>query len=171
MPFNLPVDHEKGASLPQPEIHPQSSEVGDRAFTPEIPIPETGDTIEHNRFSDQSELVHHADMTPASAPASNNPYYAKYKSIESVLEEDLGDLYTQMDPQYQQAFKVKGEETAKAVFQIVMYESKIKVKKIVDLIRRWLTIIPGINKYFLEQEVKIKTDKILALADKNKKIV
>jgi len=31
----------------------------------------------------------------------------------------------------------------------------------------WLKILPGVNKFFLEQEAKIKTDKILALKNKN----
>ncbi|MFA5047620.1 MAG: hypothetical protein WC516_01115 [Patescibacteria group bacterium] len=171
MPFNPPVDREKRIGPLQPELPDQLDEIGEATFTPEAAITETGDTIEANRFSDQSELVHKSDMATASAPLASNPYYAKYKSIEDVLEEDLGELYSGMDQQNQRAFKVKGEETAKAVFQIVMYESKIRARKIVDLIRRWLMIIPGINKYFLEQEVKIKTDKILALADKNKKVV
>jgi hypothetical protein len=45
-------------------------------------------------------------------------------------------------------------------------QTKIKVNKIIDLIRRWLKLIPGINKFFLEQEVKIKADKIIRLKDK-----
>ena len=35
--------------------------------------------------------------------------------------------------------------------------------KIIDVIKKWLSIIPGINKFFLEQEAKIKTDKIMEL--------
>jgi hypothetical protein len=34
------------------------------------------------------------------------------------------------------------------------------------LIREWLLIIPGVNKYFLEQEAKIKTDKIQQLYER-----
>ena len=40
---------------------------------------------------------------------------------------------------------------------------KVKVKEIVKLIIEWLKIIPGASRYFLEQEAKIKTDKILKL--------
>ena len=35
-----------------------------------------------------------------------------------------------------------------------------------SLIREWLKVIPGINKFFLEQTVKIKTDKIINRAHK-----
>jgi len=45
---------------------------------------------------------------------------------------------------------------------------KIKARKVLHLIRDWLKIIPGINKYFLEQEAKIKTDKIIELAEQEK---
>ena len=37
-------------------------------------------------------------------------------------------------------------------------------RKILKLIRSWLKLIPGVNKFFLEQEAKIKTDKIVDLA-------
>jgi hypothetical protein len=33
----------------------------------------------------------------------------------------------------------------------------------VDVIKRWLSIIPGINKFFLEQDAKIKAEKIIKL--------
>ena len=36
----------------------------------------------------------------------------------------------------------------------------IQMKKILKLIREWLLIIPGVNKFFLEQEAKIKAEKI-----------
>jgi hypothetical protein len=47
-----------------------------------------------------------------------------------------------------------------------MDSAKFKVKAIVDLIKKWLAIIPGVNKFFLEQEAKIKTDQIIALKQK-----
>jgi hypothetical protein len=42
------------------------------------------------------------------------------------------------------------------------------VKKILALIRDWLKLIPGVNRFFLEQEAKIKTDKILLAAEEKK---
>ena len=38
---------------------------------------------------------------------------------------------------------------------------KVKVRDVVHLIREWLLVIPGVNAFFLEQEAKIKTDRIL----------
>ena len=41
--------------------------------------------------------------------------------------------------------------------------AKVQVDKVFDLIKNWLGLIPGVNKYFLRQESKIKTDKLLKL--------
>lgn len=92
----------------------------------------------------------------------------RYKKIESILEEDLGEIYNNLTPADQKIFKMKGEETTRSIFQLVYQKSKIKVKKIVKLIKLWLKSVPGINKFFLEQEAKIKADKIVALADESK---
>ena len=83
------------------------------------------------------------------------------KEIESILEEDLTDLFLQMTPDQQIAFKIKGEETASKIREL-LHQTKINVRKILSLLREWLSLIPGVNKFFLEQETKIKTDKLLA---------
>ena len=85
---------------------------------------------------------------------------AKFKKIEAILEEDLGDIYFSLSPQKQQEFKAKGEETTIKIIGLLA-KPKIQIKKIISLIRDWLKIIPGINVFFLEQEVKIKADKII----------
>lgn len=84
------------------------------------------------------------------------------EQIENILEEDLTDLYLSMPKEMQQQFKAKGEKTLSKIRQLVQ-KTKVNAKKIFQLIREWLKIIPGVNKFFLEQEAKIKTDKILRL--------
>lgn len=91
--------------------------------------------------------------------------------VESIMEEDLEEVYQRMDPDLKNKFKEKGEETATAISQIIK-KTKVKANEILELIKAWLKLVPGINKFFLEQEAKIKTDKILALKkqkDNNKK--
>lgn len=90
------------------------------------------------------------------------------KEIESILAEDLTDLYLAMPPAKQQEFKTKGEETASRVRELVQ-AAKINAKKIFQLIRDWMKIIPGVNRFFLEQEAKIKTDKILIVSKQEQK--
>lgn len=84
------------------------------------------------------------------------------QKIESILQEDLTDLYLSMPKDKQEKFKAEGEKTLSMIMQIV-HKTKINAKKIFFLIREWLKLIPGVNRFFLEQEAKIKTDKILRL--------
>lgn len=87
--------------------------------------------------------------------------------IEDILSEDLTDLFLKMTPSEQEAFKQKGEETASKI-RVMVAGAKFNIKKILALIRDWLKCIPGVNRFFLEQEAKIKTDKILLAAGEKK---
>lgn len=82
--------------------------------------------------------------------------------IEMILEEGLETTYASLDEAARLRFKTEGEATAKRIEQLLT-QAKVKVKEILDLIRHWLLIIPGVNKFFIEQETKIKTDKIMTL--------
>ena len=84
------------------------------------------------------------------------------KEIEGVLAEDLEEIFIKMSPEEQQVFKAKGEETAKKIY-LLMKKAKIKVKEILNLIKIWLGLVPGVNKFFLEQEAKIKAEKIFRM--------
>jgi hypothetical protein len=86
------------------------------------------------------------------------------KGIEDILSEDLTDLFLKMSPEQQQEFRDEGEATASKI-RVLLSETKIKIKNILVLITQWLRMIPGINQFFLEQEAKIKTDKILLEAE------
>jgi hypothetical protein len=90
------------------------------------------------------------------------------KEIENILSEGLEQAYQNLPANMQAQFRKKGEEAASKI-EILISQTKIAVKNILFIIFEWLKIIPGVNRFFLEQESKIKTDKILALAEKNKK--
>jgi hypothetical protein len=85
------------------------------------------------------------------------------REIEDILSEDLAELFLKMNPEEQATFQAKGEETASAIRRL-LNSAKVNLKKILFLVSDWLKMIPGVNKFFLEQEAKIKTDKILAAA-------
>lgn len=91
------------------------------------------------------------------------PMGTVYRQVESILEDGLADVYFTLPLAKQKVFKAEGEKTARAIIKI-LGRSKIKVKKIINLIVSWLKIIPGINRFFLEQEAKIKADRILEAA-------
>jgi hypothetical protein len=82
------------------------------------------------------------------------------QEIDNILSAGLHDIFLKMKPQEQQEFKRVGEETTIKIVAM-LDKGKVKVSKIIELIKKWLKIIPGINKFFLEQEAKIKADKIM----------
>lgn len=88
--------------------------------------------------------------------------------IEAILEEDIGPIYAAMSPEAKSKFKAKGEEVAQ-VIRAMIERAKVKANKVLKLIRDWLKLIPGINRFFLEQETAIKTQKIIAVAKSGKK--
>ncbi len=85
--------------------------------------------------------------------------------IEKIMEEGLNDSFQRLSPVAKQEFKLKGEQTASQIRELLK-STHVKVKKILRLILNWLRILPGVNHFFLEQEAKIKTDKIIALKNK-----
>ncbi len=82
--------------------------------------------------------------------------------VEKVMEEGLKEAFHAMTPVQRQEFKIKGEETAIKIRELLK-STHVKVKKIFTLLVEWLKMIPGVNRFFLEQEAKIKADKIISL--------
>ena len=85
--------------------------------------------------------------------------------IEKIMEDGVGDAYNRLSPIAKEEFKLKGEETARSI-RVLLQATHVKVKKIFQLILEWLRLLPGINRFFLEQEAKIKTDRIISLHQK-----
>lgn len=85
-----------------------------------------------------------------------------FKAVEKILEDGLGDYYQQLPEPAKVRFQQKGEQVAGEI-AVMVRQLKVKVKQVILLIRDWLLTIPGVNKFFLEQEAKIKTDRILEL--------
>ena len=84
------------------------------------------------------------------------------QAIEEILEEDLEEAYWQMPPAMRQKFKQHGEDTAKKIERLLRMVH-VNILKVLRLLQKWLSIIPHINSFFLEQEAKIKADKIITL--------
>lgn len=85
--------------------------------------------------------------------------------VEKIMEEGVGDAYQRLSPVAKQEFKIKGEETATTIREMVR-SGHAKAKNIFRLLLEWLKLLPGVNKFFLEQEAKIKTDRIMSLKDR-----
>ncbi len=101
---------------------------------------------------------------PAAAPWAVKSEFLL--QLENVLADGLGDMYDQMEPNLKIKFKNKGEEIARRI-EITLTRGRIKVKQIISWIKSWLRLIPGVNRFFLEQEAKIKADRILELTPRS----
>lgn len=101
---------------------------------------------------------------PAVSPAVSlmAPIAGRQKEIENVLSQGIEDIYLSLTPEKRREFKKAGEETAKKISRLLA-KAKINIREIIKLIIKWLSLIPGVNKYFLEQEAKIKADEIMKM--------
>ena len=98
-------------------------------------------------------------------PAMAPPKEPELVKIENILEENLKEVYASLPADIKPKFKAKGEETATKIREL-MEKTKVKARKILKLIKAWLKLIPGVNKFFLEQEAAIKTQKLMAMKNK-----
>lgn len=100
------------------------------------------------------------------APVITDSYHARReKEIENYLSEGLSETFLAMPPQEQKIFKEEGELTAKKI-NVLLDATKVSISKIVKLIRHWLRLITSINRFFLDQEAKLKADKIIKIKNK-----
>jgi len=126
------------------------------------PRPEEVEKVEEKKVEEMKEEEKEAAPPPAAAAPAPAPVDTELKDIQNVMQENIIELYSQMPPAEQKKFKEEGVRTAQNI-KTLLGQVKVNVKKIVELLRRWLSRLPGINKYFLEQESKIKLDKLLAI--------
>jgi hypothetical protein len=97
--------------------------------------------------------------TVAHRPPQKSPMR---QEIENIMEEGLLTVYKELTQKQRLQFKREGERTAARIEQILRH-AKVKLIELIRLIRRWLQLLPGVNIFFLEQEAKIKAEKILAM--------
>ena len=146
----LPAEAEK---MPLPEVYPEQEKPMGKVEIPEVkPAPRRAIFI--RKKTDETQQI----LEPSET----------VQEIEAILSEGLEEAYQSLPDNLKDKFREEGRQTASKIEKIIS-AAKIVVNTIVELIRRWLMIIPGVNRFFLEQEIKIKTDKILALAEKKKK--
>lgn len=150
--------HMSEAKFEQIKPYPASPETGlDKSW--EQPVP----NLEADKPMATAPLAQ-VLLTPTNPNPQASPSYkdAKLIEIENVLEQDLAQIYFDLPPESKQIFKSEGELTARKINALLL-ETKVAAQKIVTLIVNWLALLPGVNKFFIEQEAKIKADKILAM--------
>jgi hypothetical protein len=116
------------------------------------------------------KAVEKPDETPIQKPTAPivipspiaSPYEERRKDIEIAMAKGLEDIYMSLDPAKRAEFKKAGEETAEKINKL-LEKTKVKIGQIVNLIRKWLSLLPGVNKFFLEQEAKIRADEVMKI--------
>ena len=90
------------------------------------------------------------------------------KDIENILSKGLEEDYKTLKPALKLKFRTEGEIAANKIKKL-LEKSKVNFRKIVDIITKWLQIIPGVNKFFLIQEAKNKADRIIEMKNQENK--
>lgn len=119
---------------------------------------------------EQAPITKIIEGQPTSAPATPAaavPTDEIVLEVEKIMEQDMGEHFSKLGPEDQKKFKLKGEQASKELADMVR-SFEIKMKRALQLIRDWLLCIPGVNKFFLEQEAKIKVDMLIDLAHNRK---
>ena len=157
---------ERLIGLQYPEAMPavKQAESSSKEIKTELPAVNSEQLLQPLEKVGESSAGQKAAAKPTNTTDYKNlPHYA---AVENILEEGLAEVYFGLPPQLQKEFRKQGEETTAQITRL-LNSSKYKVgqiaKDIFNLILSWLKLIPGVNKFFLEQEVKIKSDRIIAL--------
>jgi len=115
-------------------------------------------TVEADRPTPVQEQV------PAATTAAHQAKDEVVVHVEKIMEEGLGGLYATLPDDAKPLFRKKGEEAAIEIASMVR-TMKMQVARVLRLVRDWLLTIPKVNRFFLEQEAKIKTDELLEYAE------
>lgn len=157
-PEPAPDDAKPEEAQPRPEHTPSPEQEGNFELQEESPALEEEQAVA-DTIDGLKQTLKGYKRKPKQIPQVRDPLTIQ---IEAVMSEGLDDFYRSLTPIQQQQLKIKGEKIALEIRDLFR-QTHLKVKKIFILILEWLKLLPGINHFFLEQEAKIKTDKILAL--------
>jgi len=136
----------------------------EKIASPELKVEQVLPTVEKNKETTQPPEKK-GEGGIAIGSKMQNFQQKRAQEIDNILAEGLHEVFLKMDPKKQKEFKQQGEETVIKINKL-LDKTKIKVSAIIELIKKWLKIIPGVNKFFLEQEAKIKADRIMKIKNK-----
>jgi hypothetical protein len=138
--------------------------------TPETRVEQSPDTAAETPEGQESVSVEQTleQEAPVSAPEVHEAPVAQpaavkdemLQGVESILSADLTEIYLNLPKEKRPAFKLKGEQVAHQVKQM-LESGKAQAYKILDLILGWLRMIPGVNRFYLEKDAEMKTKRLL----------
>ncbi len=127
------------------------------------PAAELLDSRKFIEDSKTSEQVAPSSVVLPDTQTSNIPQTTSQiilAKVENILAAEMDNIFLSLDIASQAKFKAKGEQVAIEITNLLQ-KTKVNINKIISLIVDWLRLIPHVNKYYLEQEAKLKADAIL----------
>lgn len=127
---------------------------------------ETAELLDSRKFIEEnkaSEQVRTAPVVLPDTQVSTTPQTTSQiilAKVENILAAEMENVFLSLDIASQAKFKAKGEQVAIEITNLLQ-KTKVNINKIISLIVDWLRLIPHVNKYYLEQEAKLKADAIL----------
>lgn len=150
--------------IPVEKIKTEIPAMGKKAERPVEELPKTPETEEVPRARPQ-KTTKALPITEKQKEEAALQKDEELVMIENVLSENIKDLYSQLSGLKKKAFQKRGEEAALKI-KTILQGTKIRANEIFELIKAWLQMLPKISGYFLDQEAKIKTDKVLEMKRK-----
>jgi len=154
----MPQEQLRSKKIERPLISPEVEQAASEEKERVAPVAST-ETLESVAVAAPTNQATTAPISPVA------PLTPRQEAIDDILEDGLTDIYLSLSPEKQQELQKVGAQTVRQI-DVLLDHVKSQWRKIMSLVRHFLSIIPGLNKFFLEQEVKIKTDRIIALKDK-----
>lgn len=157
----------EGQNIEQIPINPEVSKTPENINSPEK-SPEQLKNPEPVQAKEMARSQIQAKSASATQPQSQqNDTEIILHKVEEILSQGMEQIYLSMDAAAQATFKAKGEETSQKIASL-MSKTKVQLKQVIGLIVEWLRVVPTINKYFIEQEAKIKADAIMDIYNRRK---
>lgn len=167
MPLSLqPVEPQNTKAIAETQATPVEAPILEVAETPET-APEKGqevyvegEPLPPGALPPPQETAAPQALTRETHPAPVEiPKDPIQLIIEKKLETGVAEAFSELEPLAQEAFKVEGENTGAAVRALLSapkFDAK-QVKRIFDLVRKWLSLLPNTNPWWVEQWAKAKT--------------
>lgn len=137
----------------------------------ETPGAERGNGAERERVEQSVEPAHGETQVAAAyvtmAPPSQISKDPVLQRVEQIMEADMKDTYMSLPPAAKARFKKQGEAAAEKI-RAMLASAKVNAHKVLKILVSWLRTIPHVNRFFLEQEAKLKTDRIMQYAEKER---
>lgn len=153
----------EGLPVPAEEVQPPSQEAKEPHTEQEPKADQSQEQPHGPRLLSVSQHIRPLEERVATPETKSE----RLIEIEKIMSENLEDIYAALPVEVQAAVKYEGEVAAAKIENLIESGREIS-KKVLAVLRAWLQKIPGVNIFFLEQESKRKTDRIMAIAKKSR---